>query len=130
VGGLLEFNAQEASGGGVVNAIRLVDEDAQSEPFSLYLFNAKPTVVADADAFATAMTVADLRKLMAVVPIVAGDYVTLNSLTYVHLDLVSLLGHPLIFNSSAGLWGYLVPTATPDYAHADALWIGLDVVQG
>lgn len=130
VGGLITFNITDASGGGVVNTIRMVDEDSQAEPYTLYIFNDKPTVIADDAAFATAVTVADLRKLIAVVPIVAGDYTTLNSMDYVHLDLVDLLGHPLIFNGNGSLWAYLVAGDTPDYANADTLYIALDVVQG
>jgi hypothetical protein len=130
VGGLLEFDIQDASGGGICSSLRMVDEDSQAEGFSLYLFNAAPTTIANDAAFAASVTVADLRKLIAIIPIVTGDYVTLNSLDYVHLDLVALLGHPLVFNGNGKLWGYLVATDTPDYANADTLWIGLDVVQG
>lgn len=130
VGGLLEFDISDGSGGGVVNAIRMVDEDSQAEPYSLYVFNDKPTVIANDAAFA--LTVADMRKLIAVVPIVAGDYVTHSTFDYVHLNLTdsAVLGRPLIFNGNGKLWAYLVAGSTPDYANADTLWIGMDVIQG
>jgi hypothetical protein len=110
----------------------MVDEDSQAEIYTLYVFNDKPTVIADDAAFATAVTVADLRKLIAVIPIAAADYITLNAFDYVHLDLThaDVLGRPLVFNGNGKLWAYLVATETPDYANADTLWIGFDVMQG
>lgn len=124
VGGLLEFDISDDTGGGLVNRVRLVDEDSQAEPYTLYIYNDKPAVIANDAAFA--VTVADLRKLIAVVSIVAGDYVTVSTFDYVHKD----LSQPLIFNGNGKLWAYLVAGDTPDYANADSLWIGLDVVQG
>lgn len=126
VGGLLEFDISDASGGGIVNKIRLVDEDSQAEPYTLYIFNEAPTTIANDAAFAGSVTVADLRKLIAVVSIVAGDYVTLNGFDYVH----KALSQPLIFNGNGKLWAYLVAVDTPDYTNTDTLWIGLDVIQG
>jgi hypothetical protein len=132
VGGLLEFDISDASGGGICSTLRMVDEDSQAEIYTLYVFNDKPTVIADGDAFATAVTVADLRKRIATIPIVAANYNTLNSMDYVDLDLThaDVLGRSLVFNGNGKLWAYLVATETPDYTNADTLWIGFDVMQG
>lgn len=125
VGGLLEFDISDMSAGGICNQIRLVDEDSQAEPFTLYLFNDAPTVIADDAAFA--LTVADMRKLIKVVSIAALDYTTHSTFDYVHKE----LSQELIFNGNGSIWAYLVATGgTPDYANTDALWIGLDVHQG
>jgi len=126
VGGLLTFDISDGSGGGIVNTIRMVDEDSQAEPYTLYFFNDAPTTVANDAAYATNVTVADLRKCIKVVSIAAGDYVTLNGFDYVH----KALSQPLIFNGNGKLWAYLIAGDTPDYANADTLWIGLDVIQG
>lgn len=120
VGGLLVFPVNTGMGGGLINRVRLVDEDSQDEPYDLYIFNALPTVIADDAAFAP--TVADLRKLVAVVAISGAT--TVNSLDYWH--------SPVLNYSYAvdgpNLYGYLVAGATPDYINADTLALYLEIV--
>ena len=124
VGGLLEFSSGDSSGGGITNKLRLVDEDSQPEPYKLYVFREKPSVIANDAVFAP--TVADLRKLIAVIPIVEGDYVTINTFDYAHVT----LEQPLVFNGNGSLWAYLVADDTPDYANVNTLYLSFDVLQG
>ena len=116
VGGLLTIPVHNAGGGGVLRRLITVDEDAQSEGYTLYLFDQLPSTIANDAAFAP--TIADLRKLIGTVTIAAGDYVTVNSLVYT-IDEVDLE-----FTAANGnLYGYLVATDTPDYANADAVYL-------
>ena len=121
VGGLLTFDVHTAMGGGLINRVRLVDEDSQDEPYNLYLFNAVPSTIVDDAAFAP--TVADLQKLIAVVSISGAT--TVNSLDY---WMSSALNYA--FTAQNGnLYGYLVATGgTPDYINADTLSLYLDIV--
>lgn len=121
VGGLLTFDVHTAMGGGLLNRVRLVDEDSQDEPYLLYLFNAQPSTIADAEAFAP--TVADLRKLLCVISISSAT--TVNSLDYWHSD---NLNYAFSVDGET-LYGYLVPNGgTPDYTKADTLAIYLEIV--
>lgn len=120
VGGLLEFDVHTAMGGGLLNRVRLVDEDSQDEAYTWYLFNALPSVIADDAAFAP--TVADLQKLVAAVAISGAT--TVNSLDFWHSAALNYS-----FTADGGkLYGYLVPTATPDYTNADTLSLYLEIV--
>ena len=120
VGGLLTFDVASGKGGGTINRVRLVDEDSQDEPYTLYLFNAAPTSIDDADPFAP--TVADLRKLIAVVAI--SSAVTINTFDYWHSAVINKT-----YTTDTGkLYGYLVATAgTPDYTNADTLALYLEI---
>ena len=111
IGGLLDLSDLcGAGGGGTIRQVRLVDDHAQSEPLDLYLFDGKPTVIADHAAFAGSMAVGDLAKLIGVISIAAADYVTLNSNEYVIKDDINLS------HGTGQLWGYLVANGgTPDY---------------
>lgn len=116
VGGLIEIDAHSAGGGGVLRRLVLVDEDSQAEEYTLYLFNAEPSTIADAAAFAP--TVADLRKLIATISIAAADYTTINTFDYVIKEV------DLEYSAPDGkLYAYLVAVATPDYANTDTLFL-------
>lgn len=122
VGGLLTFDVANAAGSGCVQAVRLVDDDNENAAMTLYLFNAAPTVFADDAAFAP--TVADLKKLIGIVTIAAGNYVTLNG------NSVALLQGPsspnVFFKTATGMiYGYLVCTGTPTYTAATDLHLTL-----
>lgn len=64
----------------ILDGIVVVDKDAQSKALVLFLFDALPTTPVDKTAYAP--TQADLQKLIAVVPILAADYVAINSMSY------------------------------------------------
>lgn len=120
VGGLLTLNiAKSSGGGGLLRRIILVDDHNQSEPFTLYLFDATPTSFADDAAFAP--TNADLEKLIGTVAITAGDYVTVNSNGYAIVDDIDLEFNPLDGN----VYAYLVCGETPDYNAATDLHLRL-----
>jgi hypothetical protein len=122
VGGLLTFSVQPAvMNGGLINRVRLVDEDSQDEPYNLYLFNAEPSTIADDAAFAP--TVADLQKLICVISISSAT--TVNSLDYWHSDTLNY-----VFTAPDGnIYGYLVANGgTPDYTNADTLTLYLDIL--
>jgi hypothetical protein len=120
VGGLLTFDVGMVSGGGFIRRVRLIDEDSQDEPYTLYLFNAAPTTIADDAAFAAAMTVADLQKLITTVAISSAT--TLNTFDYWHSAVLEIP-----FTADV-IYGYLVATGgTPDYANVDTLALFLEV---
>ena len=125
VGGLLKFDIPGVVGGGIINACLLTDDANQSEPFHLYLFDAAPTSIDDAAAFAPA--IADLKKIVARISIAAADYVTVNSNGYA---LKSDLNE--VFDCSGGtgqLFGYLVANgSTPDYAATTDLYVALRIL--
>lgn len=116
VGGLTDFTALcGGGGGGVIRQILIADDDAESAIFKLYLFDGKPTVIADNAAFAAAMTIDDLSKLVAIQDITS--YVTLNVNTF-------SLATALDFAHGTGqLWGYLVvnDATPPTYTATDSL---------
>lgn len=124
VGGLITINVSGGAatgGGGVLRRLMLVDDADQKEPYTLYLFDQKPGVIANDDAFAP--TVADLKKMIAKVSIAAGDYVTLNGNAIaikeqLEIDYTCVEGY---------LYGYLVAVDTPDYAAAADLTLRLTV---
>jgi hypothetical protein len=121
VGGLIEFEVGSPGGGGVVRSVILVDDAAQSEPYKLYLFDTEPSAIADDAAFAP--TIADLKKLVGIIDIVAGDYVTLNS------NVIAIrTGLSIDYVCSTGiLFAYLVAVDTPDYAAAADLTLRVTV---
>lgn len=78
VGGLLSFAVSSAGGGGVIRRVMLVDDDNDGNIFTLYFFDTVPTTTfADNDPYAP--VVADLKKQIGSVSIVAADYSTQNS---------------------------------------------------
>lgn len=124
VGGLIEFNTQSsAGGGGRITDFYLTDAHNQSEPYTLYLFDQKPTEIDDGDPFESVLTIADMGKLIDIVDLETGHYVPLNSLGWAHIPSLSL-----DFDARKGnLYLYAVPTATPDQDATDDLkmWLTL-----
>jgi hypothetical protein len=118
VGGLIALDMHSPQGGGVLKRLILVDEDSQAEAYTAYIFDRAPSAIDDADTFEP--TLADLQRLIAIVPIAAMDYETLNDGTADH-DIV-MVDLDIEFTAGDGrLYVYLVATDTPDYANADAL---------
>ncbi len=116
VGGLLTFALNELpGGGGVLKQLRIVDADSEGAAGTLYLFNQQPTAIADDAAFAAAMTAADLQKKIATVAVAADDYVTLNSMKYIEMEL------DVSYFADGALYGYFVCTDTPTYGDATDL---------
>lgn len=115
VGGLITIPAGNSTGGGIVRQVLITDAANQKEPFTLYLFDALPTTIANDAAFAP--VIADLNKIAATMAIAALDYVEVNSLAY------AIKSPDLEFSlaDGANLYAYLVAGDTPDYAAAGNL---------
>lgn len=125
VGGLITFELEGLTqNGGILNSVLLTDAANQSEPYRLYLFHELPSTIADADPFAP--TIADLKKLFAVITIAALDYITPNSLGFV----IKSASNAVFSTNNGRLYGYLVANgSTPDYAAATDLSLTL-FIQG
>ena len=126
VGGLLTFNVHSPSGVGILDNLRIVDDDNEKAACKLYLFNDVPSTIADDAAFAP--TVADLKKLIAIVSVAADDYTELNSNA---VAFVNINENDAVMYSADGkgnLYGYLVCDATPTYAAATDLTLTLTVL--
>lgn len=121
VGGLITFELDGLSqNGGILNGLLLTDAANQSEPYRLFLFHDLPSTIANDAAFAP--TIADLKKLFAVVTIAAADYVTVNSLQFVLKEDIN----DVFSVTNNRLYGYLVANgSTPDYAAATDLSLTL-----
>jgi hypothetical protein len=61
------------------------------------------------------VTAADLQKKIATVVVGGDDYVTLNSMKYVEMDL------DIEYFTDGALYGYFVCSGTPTYGAADDL---------
>lgn len=115
VGGLLTIPAGSAGGGGILRQVLITDAANQKEAYTLYLFDAAPTTIDDADAFAP--VIADLNKIAATMAIAALDYVEVNSLAYA----IKSPDLEFCLNTGSNLYAYLVAGDTPDYAAATDL---------
>jgi len=72
VGGTLSCDAYNVKGGGYIDAVRLVDADDEKAVFTLYVFDAAPTTIADAATHAPAAS--DWEKYIGKIAIAAEDY--------------------------------------------------------
>ena len=77
IGGLLTLPVSSAGGGGVIRRLMLVDDDNDGNIITFYFFTSAPDTIADNAPYAP--TVADLKKQIGSVAIVAADYSTQNS---------------------------------------------------
>jgi len=122
VGGTLTSDAiPQLKGGGYINAIRLIDDAVQAEPYTLYVYSSAPSAIADAGAYT--QTVADALLCIGKIEIAASDYDTSGSacdMAFVYGCGGTKTSSFIIFEALAGqsLFFRLVPSATPDYANA------------
>lgn len=117
IGGLIKLDFSSPGGGGVIRRLMLIDDDNEGAVLTIYIFDQAPSTIADDAAFAP--TVADLKKKIGTVSVVAADYETLNSNKMVTKDGDDL---NIDFETLSGnLWFYIVCTATPTYAAATDL---------
>ncbi len=109
VGGLMTFDFSNAGNGGILGNIFIDDARNQKAAGTLYLFNDKPTVIADNAPFAAAMVIADIKKRMKTLPVATGDFDVVNSLAHAEYTTINQL-----FAGSI-IYAYFVCTATPTY---------------
>jgi len=119
VGGLLTFTPNHLIEGGLLlDRVLLIDDDNEKANMKLYLFDDVPTTIADNGAFATALLVADLKKMVCA-PIAIDTYVTINGNAYAEAD-----GSNDVFGIPSGkLYGYLVCDGTPTYTATSDLFL-------
>jgi hypothetical protein len=128
VGGTLTSDAiDQYQGGGRLEWVRIVDDDSQSEPYLLYVYNAAPSTIADAAAFAP--TEADWLKTLGCISIAAADYDASGDEACAFSDAVDAkTGLRICFDNlpTGKLYFRLVANAsTPDYTAADDVTIHL-----
>jgi len=127
VGGLMSFQfTGHHPFDGIIRSVRLVDDYAQSEEYTLYIFNQKPSTIADDAAFAP--TEADLLKLVTTVAVATGDWAEINSNDWALLGEHEDTAMGVYVHSYNGyLYMYAQAADTPDYNAADDLTITMTV---
>lgn len=131
VGGLLSFGdtmegrvtfggINQPGAAGTIRRLSIVDDDNEKAALKLWLFNAAPTAFLDNAAFAP--LIADLDKVITIIPIATTDYTTVNANA---IGLVENLGRSFRLATDGPLYGYLVTDATPTYAAVTDLIIKL-----
>lgn len=129
VGGTLTSAAiKQIKGGGYIYCTRLIDDAVQAEPFTLYVYESAPSVIADAAAYT--QTVADAKLCIGKIAIATADYDTTGSacdMAHVYGCGGSNTGSFVVFDTLAGqsLSFRLVPSATPDYVAVGDLTLDL-----
>lgn len=120
MGGLVTFpNLNLLNGSATIRRVLIADDDNEKSALNLWLFRSSPTVLADDVAFAP--LIADLKTLVAVIPVLAANYTTINSNAYAVLDgLGTTFGLTLPSNS---LYMYVVANGTPTYTASTDLYI-------
>lgn len=122
VGGLLSFDVSSVINGGLINQVIMVDEDNVGGTLTLYLFEAAPTTIADDAAFASAIVIGDMNKLVSIVSL--GSPTTINSIDFYQVTDINDL-----FTSTNGfLYGYLVDSTGGTWTNTDALTIRLYIL--
>jgi hypothetical protein len=110
VGGMITIPVSGPGGGGTLRRIIIADDDNEKAALKIHFFTSQPTVFADNAAYAP--VIADLVKLIGVVPVASADYTTVNGNAY---GIVQDLGIDF-FVEFGNLYAYVVCDATPTYA--------------
>lgn len=120
VGGLLTFDLNSPSSSGILQTLKVTDEDNEGAALDVYIFNDIPSTIAD-DA-AGALAIGDLDKCITKVEIAAADYKAVNSLKFVIKDEGSEgLNRAYKTDSKGNLYAYVICTGTPTYANNKAI---------
>lgn len=111
--------------GCTIRAIRIADDDNEKAVLDLYIFNDEPTTIADNAAFATAMTISDLKKHVKKVSFAAADYSTINSNAWarqegLNIDMQTGKGNFYVYAVCTGTPTF---TATSDLSFIFDLWV-------
>lgn len=126
IGGLLTFSLTGSStGSGVLNSLKVCDNDNEGAAGALWLFrpgssNAAPTAALDNAAFAP--TITDLENLIVVITL--GTFTTVNSLKEQVVEDINKTFH--VDNNI--IYGYFVPSGTPTYAGTKRLTFELGIL--
>lgn len=127
VGGLLTFAnaARVAAGSGVIHAVTIIDNAAQSAELVLVLFDRTFTASADNAAFDPSD--ADLANCIGVIKITSTDY---QALADNAVACVKGIGLPYELPAAGtSLFGQLMCTGTPTYVAATDLTVKLHLLQ-
>jgi len=125
VGGTIVFDVTSAGGGGRITDIYLTDAANQAVAMTLFLFDIKPTAIADNGAWDTGIDIDDLDGMIAVISLTAGHFATtINSLDWAHIgdvdqDFATKDGH---------LYMYAVCVTGPTYAAVTDVKISMTVL--
>jgi hypothetical protein len=119
IGGKIQLaGALRVSGkAALLQSIMIIDRDNQKPSGQLILFNADPTVATLTDNTAVALST-DAGKIVARVPVLNGDYATINGMAFANL---SNLGRIVAAASGTMLWLAFVTDSTPDFAANNTL---------
>lgn len=122
VGGTLQVDVPQVSGGGYVHGVRLVDDGDKKAALRLYVYNGAPSDIKDNAAFAP--TEADWLKTLGCIAIAAADYDDAGDDACVFAKGVDRkTGEPVTFDNlpNGRLYFRLVADATPQWTSADDL---------
>lgn len=126
IGGMLNFDLSGSStGAGVINSLKVCDNDNEGAAGALWLFRptaagAAPSSIADNAAFAPSIT--DLENLLAVITL--GTFTTVNSLK---VNIVEDINNLFKTNQNI-IYGYFVPSGGPSYAGSKRLTFELSIL--
>ena len=128
VGGKMTFAIADQGFDGLIRGVLLTDNANQKEPYTLYVFDAVPSTIADDASYAP--TLADLKKLATTVAVGTADWATIAANT---IAWAMIGGHEdgkmeqAVHSDNGDLYMYAAAVATPDYVAADDLTITLIV---
>lgn len=108
-----------SAGASLLHQIQLMDRANQKPEGSIIVFNADPTAATLTDNTALALSTDD-AKVVAVIPVVAANWVTLNTKAFATL---SNLGCAVKAASGTSLYAAFVTTSTPTFAATSNLQI-------
>lgn len=115
----------EAPLAAVLRSIVVADADNQKAGINLHFFNAPPSAVVDKTAWAP--SVADLQKLIGVVPIVTGDYTTIAGTALAYANGANQKGLNLILKpgvaKSSAIYCVAQVLGTPTYTSGKGIQI-------
>lgn len=127
MGGLLTVPLGTVNTGGLLGSVRLRDNDDVRPALVLYVFDAKPTVIADNAAFGLVDT--DSDKLIGTITIAASDWTDFTQFGWVNKKAADdKTGENIDFRTADGtLYVYAKCTATPTMTTTTALKLYLTV---
>lgn len=120
VGGLLTFTFSGLTvNGGILNQLIMVDEDNVGGTLTLYLFEEAPDTIADDAAFASAISIDDMNKLIGIHTLPSPT--TVNSIDFYHTTDIN----DVFTTTNNSIYGFLVDSTGGTWTNADALTIRL-----